>query len=91
MSDADLRALEDSACPGAGACGGQFTANTMATALAVLGLAAVSTGEVPATAAEKAGGAHDAGAMIMRLVPGASARREVYDGILDATGHSLLR
>jgi dihydroxy-acid dehydratase len=78
MSDADLRALEDSACPGAGACGGQFTANTMATALAVLGLAAIGAGEVPATAAEKAGVAHDAGAMIMRLVrDGASARQFV--------------
>src|SRR5262249_21641718 len=40
MTDADLRTLEDHACPGAGACGGQFTANTMAGALAVLGLSA---------------------------------------------------
>jgi len=68
MSDAELRALEDSACPGAGACGGQFTANTMATALAVLGLAAIGAGEVPATAGDKARVAHDAGAMIMQLV-----------------------
>jgi dihydroxy-acid dehydratase len=76
MTDADLRTLEDHACPGAGACGGQFTANTMATALAVLGLAAIGAGEVPATAAEKARVAHDAGAMVMQLVrAGAGARR----------------
>ncbi|HSS02229.1 MAG TPA: dihydroxy-acid dehydratase [Kofleriaceae bacterium] len=76
MTDADLRTLEDHACPGAGACGGQFTANTMATALAVLGLAAVGAGDVPATAAEKAKVAHDAGAMVMQLVrAGANARQ----------------
>src|SRR5439155_1484335 len=38
MSDADLRELENVACPGAGACGGQFTANTMALALEFIGL-----------------------------------------------------
>ena len=76
MTDSDLRLLEDKACPGAGACGGQFTANSMATALAVMGIAAIGAGEVPATAAEKAKTAHDAGAMIMDLVrSGANARR----------------
>src|SRR4029077_15178496 len=39
MSDADLTDLENHACPGAGACGGQFTANTMATVLEFLGIA----------------------------------------------------
>src|ERR1700752_1974354 len=38
MSDADLHELEGVACPGAGACGGQFTANTMSTALDFLGI-----------------------------------------------------
>jgi dihydroxy-acid dehydratase len=80
MTDTDLRTLEDHACPGAGACGGQFTANTMATALAVLGLAAVGAGEVPATAAEKAKVAHEAGAMVMQLVrAGANARQFVTE------------
>jgi dihydroxy-acid dehydratase len=80
MTDADLRTLEDHACPGAGACGGQFTANTMATALAVLGLAAVGAGDVPATAPEKARTAHDAGAMVMQLVrTGANARQFVTE------------
>jgi dihydroxy-acid dehydratase len=76
MTDTDLRALEDAACPGAGACGGQFTANTMATALAVLGLAAIGAGEVPATAADKPRVAREAGAMVMALVQdGRNARQ----------------
>src|SRR5207247_7113311 len=46
----DLQALESAACPGAGACGGQFTANTMAMACEFLGIAALGSGAVPATA-----------------------------------------
>jgi dihydroxy-acid dehydratase len=48
MSDAALLELEGSACPGAGACGGQYTANTMAMVMEFIGLAAVGTGSVPA-------------------------------------------
>src|SRR3954471_7952150 len=49
MTVQDLRSLESAACPGAGACGGQFTANTMATAVEFLGIAALGSGSVPAT------------------------------------------
>src|SRR5262245_52410054 len=49
MSEAALCVLEERACPAAGACGGQFTANTMATACEFLGLAALGSGDVPAT------------------------------------------
>jgi len=49
MSDVDLRELESAACPGAGACGGQFTANTMAMALEFIGLSPMGTASVPAT------------------------------------------
>jgi dihydroxy-acid dehydratase len=49
MSDADLKLLEDSACPGAGACGGQFTANTMAMVMEFIGLSVLNTASVPAT------------------------------------------
>jgi dihydroxy-acid dehydratase len=49
MSDADLKMLEDSACPGAGACGGQFTANTMATVMEFIGMSVMNTASVPAT------------------------------------------
>jgi len=48
MTAARLRDLELHACPGAGACGGQFTANTMATAIEVLGMSPMDSGSVPA-------------------------------------------
>ena len=53
MSDEQLCALEDRACPGAGACGGQFTANTMATVLEFLGITPMGYASVPAMDAEK--------------------------------------
>ena len=46
MTDAELKALEDVACPGAGACGGQFTANTMATVCEFMGISAMGSGTV---------------------------------------------
>src|SRR5207245_2407738 len=49
MSDAELLELEKNACPGAGACGGQFTANTMATAFEALGISPAGSSRVPAT------------------------------------------
>jgi len=57
MSDAKLNELEKVACPGAGACGGQFTANTMALVCEFLGIAPMQLSSVPATNAAK----HDAG------------------------------
>ncbi len=75
MTLADLRTLEDRACPGAGAGGGQFTANTMATALTVMGLGPMGTGELPATAPERAAAAAAAGRLVMQLLAdGTSAR-----------------
>jgi len=68
MSDADLCRLEDSACPGAGACGGQFTANTMAIASEFLGIAALGSGSVPANDPKKADVARAAGERVMALV-----------------------
>ncbi len=47
MSDQELRDIEDHACPGAGACGGQFTANTMATVMELIGLSPMGTAAVP--------------------------------------------
>ena len=55
MTDTDFKTLEDAACPGAGACGGQFTANTMAIVCEALGIAALGSGSVPATRSEKGG------------------------------------
>ncbi len=75
MTLADLRTLEDRACPGAGACGGQFTANTMATALTVMGLGPMGIGEIPATAPERKPAAEAAGRLVMQLfASGTSAR-----------------
>ncbi len=68
MTDAELLAIENGACPGPGACGGQFTANTMATACEFLGIAPMANSSVPATAPEKARAARLAGAMAMELI-----------------------
>jgi dihydroxy-acid dehydratase len=68
MSDEDLKDLELHACPGAGACGGQFTANTMAMALEFLGLSPTTQGDIPATHQTKAEAAVEIGHMIMDLV-----------------------
>ncbi len=48
IDEIELKEIEDCACPGPGACGGQFTANTMATALEFLGISAMGTASVPA-------------------------------------------
>ena len=68
MTDAQLCALEDSACPGPGACGGQFTANTMSTVCELLGVSPMSANSVPAMDAAKDAVATQAGETVMRLV-----------------------
>ncbi|MGO9834833.1 MAG: dihydroxy-acid dehydratase [Polyangiaceae bacterium] len=68
MTESDLRVLEDHACPGAGACGGQYTANTMATAVAFLGMSPFGANEVPATDPRKADVARACGRAILALV-----------------------
>ena len=68
MSDAQLKELECSACPGAGACGGQFTANTMALVCEFLGLAPMGISSVPATNAGKAQAGELAGRLTLRLL-----------------------
>lgn len=68
MSDADLRALENVACPGAGACGGQFTANTMAMVLEFIGLSPMGTASVPAVDPRKDEVARNCGQLIMDLL-----------------------
>ena len=76
MTDAELLDLESRACPGPGACGGQFTANTMATAFEVLGISPVGTASVPAMDERKDDVAFRAGEMVMDLLKkGVSARQ----------------
>jgi dihydroxy-acid dehydratase len=68
MADSDLKEIEDKACPGAGACGGQFTANTMAMVCEFLGVAAMGSGGVPATHPSKMRQAQSTGKLVMELV-----------------------
>ena len=68
MSPQELHELEGVACPGAGACGGQFTANTMSTALDFLGISPAGLNGIPAVGASKQEAARQAGALVMDLV-----------------------
>jgi dihydroxy-acid dehydratase len=68
ISDDELKAIEDAACPGAGSCGGQFTANTMATAVEMLGLAKMGSGSIPATDPAKQDMAVEVGKLAVELV-----------------------
>jgi dihydroxy-acid dehydratase len=68
MSNADVHELEGVACPGAGACGGQFTANTMATVLDFLGISPAGLNDIPATDPGKPDAAYETGIVAMRLV-----------------------
>ena len=68
MSDAQLKELECAACPGVGACGGQYTANTMALVCEFLGLAPMGISSVPATDAGKAHAGELAGRLVLDLL-----------------------
>jgi dihydroxy-acid dehydratase len=68
LSDADLLDIEDHACPGAGACGGQFTANTMATVMELIGLSPMGTAAVPQVDKRKDDVAFGCGEVIMNAV-----------------------
>jgi dihydroxy-acid dehydratase len=68
ITDAQLEAVEAAACPGPGACGGQFTANTMAMAGEFLGISPIQLTGVPATDTHKAEASREAGRLVMELV-----------------------
>jgi dihydroxy-acid dehydratase len=68
MSPEELHELEGVACPGAGACGGQFTANTMSTALEFLGISPPGLNGIPALDTSKEDAAYEAGKLAMRLL-----------------------
>ncbi|GMM92689.1 dihydroxy-acid dehydratase [Qipengyuania sp. MTN3-11] len=75
MSNAELDRVERAACPGAGACGGQFTANTMAMALTMMGISPMGAGDPPATHAAKSAEAARCGRLAAKLArEGISAR-----------------
>jgi dihydroxy-acid dehydratase len=68
MSDADLLTMENQACPGAGACGAQFTANTMSMVGEFLGISAMGFNDVPALDPEKRRVGREAGALVLDLL-----------------------
>jgi dihydroxy-acid dehydratase len=68
MSDADLHELEGVACPGAGACGGQYTANTMSTVMEMIGLSPMGFNSVPAQDPHKDQVAFSCGEVVMNLL-----------------------
>ena len=75
IDDGELQRVEQAACPGAGACGGQFTANTMALAMSFLGLSPVGLNDIPAVHPDKKQAAFEAGRMTLdALRAGRNAR-----------------
>jgi dihydroxy-acid dehydratase len=89
ITPAELRALEDVACPGAGACGGQFTANTMSMVMEVLGLSPAGLNEIPAEDPAKDGAARRCGELVMSLVrddvrPSRFVTRQAIDNAIAA-------
>ncbi len=96
MSDADFCELENRACPGAGACGGQFTANTMALALEFLGLSPMGSASPPALDPRKGEVAFQAGKLVMEqlkrgLLPRQILTRKAFENAIAgvaATGGS---
>jgi dihydroxy-acid dehydratase len=77
MSDADLHELECVACPSAGACGGQFTANTMATVSEAIGLALPGSAGAPAPYEERDRWAVESGRAVMKLIESRIRPRDI--------------
>ncbi|WP_158880796.1 dihydroxy-acid dehydratase [Rhodanobacter sp. L36] len=77
ISDAELTSVERDACPGAGACGGQFTANTMAMVLSTLGLSPMGFNDIPATHPAKSAAAKRCGELVMECFAAQRTPREL--------------
>ncbi len=77
MTDIELKDMEDHACPGAGACGGQFTANTMAIAFEMLGISPIGSASVPATHPDKPDVARQCGHLVMDLIRNNTSPRDI--------------
>jgi dihydroxy-acid dehydratase len=93
ISDADLAELEQVACPGAGACGGQYTANTMSMVMEVIGLSPVGFNSIPATDPKKHPAASAMGRVVMNaleedLRPSRILTRRAFDNAIAAVAAS---
>jgi dihydroxy-acid dehydratase len=89
MDDRDFKDIENNACPGAGACGGQYTANTMALALTFLGLSPMGSADPPANDPRKDDTCVEAGKLVMDLLggglkPSDILTRESFDNAIAA-------
>jgi dihydroxy-acid dehydratase len=89
MSDSELKELEDVACPGAGACGGQYTANTMSTVMAMIGLSPMGYNSIPAMDAQKDQASFDCGKVVMDVLreglrPRDILTREAFENAITA-------
>ena len=83
IDDEELEAVEKAACPGAGACGGQFTANSMAMAMTFLGLSPMGVNDIPATSDEKNEAGYRCGEILMDAVKaGRTPRQMITHGAL---------
>jgi dihydroxy-acid dehydratase len=100
IGEEELKAVEAHACPGAGACGGQFTANTMALAMTFLGLSPVGLNDIPAVHPDKPRSAYEAGRLTVEalragryprdLVTTASLRNAAVAGTATAGSTNLV-
>jgi dihydroxy-acid dehydratase len=77
MSDAELRELENAACPAAGACGGQYTANTMSTVMEMIGISPMGFNSVPAMDAAKDQVSFECGKIVMKLLENGTRPRDI--------------
>jgi dihydroxy-acid dehydratase len=77
MSDSDLRELENVACPGAGACGGQYTANTMSTVMEMMGISPMGYNSVPAMDPKKDDVAMHCGELVMNLLKKGTTAKQI--------------
>ena len=93
ISDADLAELEAVACPGAGACGGQYTANTMSMVMEVIGLSPVGFNSIPQMDPEKPRAAERIGALALEVLdadrrPSQILTRRAFDNAIAAVAAS---
>ena len=86
IDEDELKAVEKAACPGAGACGGQFTANSMAMAMTFLGLSPMGLNDIPAVHEDKTRAAYDAGMCVVECVKENRLPREMItkDSLMNA-------
>ena len=93
MSDDELLAIENAACPGPGACGGQYTANTMATVMEVIGLSPMGLNSIPQVDVRKHDAARQCGEIILNavrknLLPRAIVTRESLENAIASVAAS---